>query len=203
MVSYCYQVSTVPQTETRVTYTVTPDGKVHVEAHYFGQKGLPELPAFGMRLRLPGRMKRFSWYGYGPQECYIDRMEGAKLGIYASTPEENISPYLVPQECGNRTGCRWLAVSDGKEKGLKFVADGQPFQASVLPYTAEELELAAHWDELASPQYTNVCIYSAMRGLGGDDSWGAPVYPEYCVSGEEDQVLRFTIEPKTDKGCEE
>lgn len=195
MVSYCYLVNTIPQTETRVTYTVTLEGKIRVEVHYFGQTGLPELPAFGFRLRLPGRMKEFSWYGYGPQECYIDRMEGAKLGIYTLTPEENISPYLVPQECGNHTGCRWLTVWDKEGHGLRFVADGQPFQSSVLPYTAEELELAAHWDELASPQYTNVCIYSAMRGLGGDDSWGAPVYPEYCISAEEDQVLTFTIEP--------
>lgn len=202
MISYCYQVNTVPQTETRVTYTVTPQGKIQVEAHYYGQKGLPELPAFGMRLRLPGRMKAFSWYGYGPQECYIDRMEGAKLGVYTSTPEENISPYLVPQECGNHTGCRWLILCDKEGKELKFTAgeedDGKnvraSFQASVLPYTAEELELAAHRDELASPQYTNVCLYSAMRGLGGDDSWGAPVYPEYCISAEEDQVLRFVID---------
>ena len=195
IVSYIYQVNTALPTETRVTYTVTPDGKIHTEAHYLGQKGLPELPVFGMRLRLPGRMKNFSWYGYGPQECYIDRMEGAKLGIYTSAPEDNISPYLVPQECGNRVGCRWLTVQDKDGHGLRFTADEAPFQASVLPYTAEELELAAHWNELASPQYTNVCIYSAMRGVGGDDSWGAPVYPEYCISAEEDQVLRFTIEP--------
>lgn len=215
MVSYCYQVNTVPQTETRVTYTVTQEGKIQVEAHYYGQKGLPELPVFGMRLRLPGRMKEFSWYGYGPQECYIDRMEGAKLGIYTSTPEDNISPYLVPQECGNHMGCRWLAVRDGEGNELRFVAGEEgleenseihqekgggkvraSFQASVLPYTAEELELASHWDELASPQYTNVGIYSVMRGLGGDDSWGAPVYPEYCISAEEDHVLRFGIELK-------
>ncbi len=195
IVSYIYQVNTALPTETRVTYTVTPDGKIHTEAHYLGQKGLPELPVFGMRLRLPGRMKNFSWYGYGPQECYIDRMEGAKLGIYTSAPEDNISPYLVPQECGNHVGCRWLTVQDKDGHGLRFTADEAPFQASVLPYTAEELELAAHWNELASPQYTNVCIYSAMRGVGGDDSWGAPVYPEYCISAEEDQVLRFTIEP--------
>ena len=181
---------------------MTPEGKIQVEAHYYGQKGLPELPAFGMRLRLPGRMKEFSWYGYGPQECYIDRMEGAKLGVYTSTPEANISPYLVPQECGNHTGCRWLILRDKEGNELTFTAgeedNGKPvrpsFQASVLPYTAEELELAAHWDELASPQYTNVCLYSAMRGLGGDDSWGAPIYPEYCISAEEDQVLRFVID---------
>lgn len=200
-VSFTYYLNVTPDTRTKVTYVVTVDGKIQVTAHYFGKQGLPQLPAFGMRLRLPGRMREFSWYGYGPKECYPDRMEGARLGIYASTPEENISPYLVPQECGNRTGCRWLSVDDGKGHGLVFTAGcgkepGESFQASVLPYTAEELELAAHWDELASPQYTNVCIYSAMRGLGGDDSWGAPVYPEYCISGEEDQVLVFTIERK-------
>lgn len=193
-VSYIYHLTVTPETETRVTYTVTANGQIEVEAHYFGKKGLPQLPAFGMRFRLPGRMKGFSWYGYGPEECYVDRMEGARLGVYTSTPEKNVSPYLMPQECGNRTGCRWLKVDDGEGNRLVFTA-GNPsaFQAGVLPYTAEELEMAYHWDELPSPQYTNVCIYSAMRGVGGDDSWGAPVYPEYCISGEEDQVLRFTV----------
>ncbi len=209
-VTYTYHLTVRPAAETKVTYVVTPEGKVQVEAHYYGTKGLPELPAFGMRFRLPGRMKEFSWYGLGPDECYVDRMEGARMGIYTMTPEENVSPYLVPQECGNRTGCRWLSVKDGNGNTLTFSAEVNEgdtaeavsfpqaavrpsFQASVLPFTAEELENAMHWDELASPQYTNVCIYSAMRGVGGDDSWGAPVYPEYCVSAEKDQVLRFTI----------
>ncbi len=209
-VSYTYHLTVSPETAVKVTYRVTPEGRIRAAAHYFGRKGLPELPAFGMRFRLPGRMKAFSWYGYGPEECYIDRMEGAKLGVYTSSPEDNVSPYLMPQECGSRTGCRWLTVEDHKGHGLRFTAveavsvpepeeDGQKrtrasFQASVLPYTAEELELAAHWDELAPAQYTNVCLYSDMRGVGGDDSWGAPVYPEYCVSGEEDHELIFVIE---------
>lgn len=193
-VVFTYHLGTVPQTETKVTYIVTPDGRIQVEAHYYGKEDLPELPAFGMRLRLPGRMKTFSWYGYGPQECYTDRMEGAKLGIYTSTPKESISPYLLPQECGNHVGCRWLKTEDEDGNGLMLRAQDEHFQASVLPYTAEEMEIAAHWNELAPSQYTNVCLYSAMRGVGGDDSWGAPVYPEYCVSAETDHILRFTIE---------
>lgn len=205
-VTYCYRLTVTPATETKVTYVVTPDGRIQVTARYQGKTGLPQLPVFGMRFRLPGRMKTFSWYGYGPKECYPDRMEGARLGIYHSTPEENISPYLVPQECGNRTGCRWCWAEDQEGHKLVFEAGEtgsapvkKSFHSSVLPYTAEELELARHWDELPSPQYTNVCLYSAMRGVGGDDSWGAPVYPEYCISGEMDQELVFTIsktEPK-------
>ncbi len=232
-VTYTYHLTVVPAAVTKVTYVVTPDGKIQVEAHYFGEKGLPQMPAFGMRLRIPGRMKTFSWYGLGPEECYPDRMEGARMGIYTRTPEENCSPYLVPQECASRAGCRWLQVEDENGNVLKFQAgvnegdtaeamaeaamagaaeengafnrdakkETRPaFQASVLPFTAEELETAMHWDELPSPQYTNVCIYSAMRGVGGDDSWGAPVYPEYCVSAEKDQVLRFTISMEKKNG---
>lgn len=193
-VIFTYHLITMPAAQTKVTYVVTPEGKIQVEARFFGQPGLPELPVFGMRFRLPGRIREFSWYGYGPEECYPDRMNGARLGIYSSTPEKNLSPYLVPQECGCRTGCRWLSVEDEKGHQLLFQAEAKKsVYSSVLPYTAQELELAAHWDELPSPQYTNVCIYSAMRGVGGDDSWGAPVYPEYCISGEEDQRVAFTI----------
>ncbi len=207
-VSFTYGLITTPAAKTKVTYVVTSEGKIQVEARFFGKKGLPELPAFGMRFRLPGRVREFSWYGYGPEECYPDRMNGARLGVYSSTPEESLSPYLVPQECGCRMGCRWLSVEDQDGYQLMFQAESgegteagqtgqrkirESFMASVLPYTAQELELAAHWDELPSPQYTNVCIYSAMRGIGGDDSWGAPVYPEYCISGEEEQRVAFTI----------
>ena len=45
---------------------------------------------------------------------------------------------------------------------------------------------ALHIEELPPVRYTVVNILGKQRGVGGDDSWGAPVYPEYCVSGEED-----------------
>ena len=63
----------------------------------------------------------------------------------------------------------------------------------ITGYTAEELEHAAHVEELPQPRYTVVTILAAMRGVGGDDSWGAPVYPEYCVSGEHDITFSFVI----------
>ena len=198
-VIFTYHLTAGLNTRTQVTYTVTPEGRIHVRVHYYGKEGLPELPAFGLRLRIPGRVKTYSWYGHGPGECYPDRMESARLGIYTSAPEASLAPYLMPQDCGNHTGCRWLSADDGMGHRLKFTAiAGEPFQASVLPYTAEELESAAHWNELSSPRYSNVCIYGAMRGVGGDDSWGAPVYPEYCVSGENDIVYSFYISGEDD-----
>lgn len=192
--TYTYDLSTLPATQTHVMYRVTGDGRIHVTAHYEGKPGLPELPLFGMRFRLLEEADAFTWYGMGPEENYSDRAEGARLGIYHSTPAENLSRYLVPQECGNRIGTRWLEVMGRDGKGLRFTADQTPFDLCVLPYTAEELESALHAEELPPVHYTIVSILGKQRGVGGDDSWGAPVYPEYCVSGEEDIEVGFWIE---------
>ncbi len=193
-ICFTYGLTVNPETKTQVTYRVTPDGRIQVTAHYFGQKGLPELPLFGMRFRFLDTMDAFSWYGMGPDENYCDRAEGARLGIYHSTPAANMSRYLLPQECGNRTGTRWLEVTDRRGGGLRFTAVETPFEMSVLPYTAEELESALHPEELPVPHYTIVNILAKQRGVGGDDSWGAPVYPEYCISGEEDIEFSFVLE---------
>lgn len=196
-VTYTYEFSTVPKVSTEVTYEVDGSGAIHVRAVFRGQKGLPELPAFGMRLITPEAAKKFTWYGRGPEENYCDRNEGARLGIFEDTPDNNLSRYLVPQECGNRTGVRWLKVSDMEGHSIIFCSAGQAFDASVLPYTAEELEAATHREELPVPRYTVVNILGAMRGIGGDDSWGAPVHREYCISGEEELVTEFSIERRS------
>lgn len=193
-VTYTYELSTVPKAVTEVSYEVDGGGRIRVKAVFHGQKGLPQLPAFGMRLITPEAAAEFTWYGRGPKENYCDRNEGARLGIYKDTPEHNLSRYLVPQECGNRTGVRWLKVSDGEGNSIGFRSAGKAFDASVLSYTAEELESATHREELPIPRYTAVNILGAMRGVGGDDSWGAPVYPEYCVSGEGVLVTEFIID---------
>lgn len=193
-VTYTYHLPVVPQTETRVKYVVTPDGKITVKAHYYGVEGLPELPLFGMRFRFLEDVNAFTWYGHGPKETYADRCSGARLGIYEGTPAGSLSRYLVPQECGNHTGVRWLEVRNREGKRLKFTALDRPFEMSVLPHTALELENATHREELPVPHYTIVNILARQRGVGGDDSWGAPVYPEYCISGEEDVEFGFVIE---------
>ena len=115
------------------------------------------------------------------------------MGRYTSTPNKEVSPYLVPQECGNHTDTRWVEIDGAAGGRLRLEAAAEPFQFSVLPYTAEELEQAMHPHELPPQNYTNVVIAAKMRGVGGDDSWGAPVYPEYCISAEEDISLEFII----------
>ena len=50
-----------------------------------------------------------------------------------------------------------------------------------------------HRDELPDPTYTWVRIAAKQMGVGGDDSWGAPVHQEFKISSEEAMTLEFII----------
>lgn len=189
-----YTVPVFPQTKSYISYTVEGDGKIHIYALYKGVEGLPPMMTFGMDFKLKERYHNVRYYGYGPEENYIDRRAGVKLGIHSATAKENMSGYLVPQECGNHTGVRWVEVTDEDGKGLRFEQEGQPFENSVLPYSAYELEAATHLEELPVSQFTWVRILAVQMGVGGDDSWGAPVRSQYRISSGQDQELRFSIQ---------
>ncbi|MBA2906142.1 beta-galactosidase [Clostridium saccharobutylicum] len=190
---YTYELPTVPSTSVKIIYEIAEDGIIKVNIAYKGVKGLPELPVLGMNFRLLAEFNSFVWYGMGPDENYIDRSEGAKLGVFKSTHLENLSKYLVPQECGNRTGTRWVKVQNEKGEGLKFSYNKAPFEFSVLPYNNIELENALHEEELPPVNYTNVNIIGKQMGVGGDDSWGAPVLNEFCIDSSKDLEYSFII----------
>ena len=188
-----YALPTIPVTRQRVAYTVTGDGAVTVEATYFGQEGLPSMPAFGMQFRLQEQYRNFRFYGFGPEETYLDRRDGGRLGIFSGNAKDNMSRYMIPGECGNHVETRWLEVFNEAGVGIRFEAGETPFENSVLPYSCYELEQAMHDYELSDSHYTWVRIMGCQMGIGGDDSWGAPVQRRYWLDSNVDRVLKFTI----------
>ena len=190
---YKFEMPTRIKTTNTVKYTVTPNGSIKVNINYEGVEGLPEIPLYSMDFKLKNDLDIFEYYGYGPEENYIDRNNGARLGVFENTAKNNMSRYLVPQECGNRTKVRWLRVISEDNKGLKFSYVDKPFEMSVLPYSAYELENAMHIYELPPINYTWVRIIAKQMGVGGDDSWGAPVHEEFTIPSNEDIDLSFII----------
>ncbi|MFV0359332.1 glycoside hydrolase family 2 TIM barrel-domain containing protein [Tropicimonas sp.] len=178
-----------------VSYRVGRDGLIHVAASYPGAAGLPDLPVFGLQFTLPPEFDRFRYYGLGPDENYSDRCRGARLGVYDGTVAGNLSPYPVPQECGNRTGVRWAAVTDAGGRGLRFAAEAAPFELGVLPWNAFELESALHPEELPPVCRTVVTLAARQLGVGGDDSWGAPVHAQFLIPADQPLDLRVALAP--------
>jgi beta-galactosidase len=162
-----------------------------------GRKNLPELPRFGMRLRLPKAFDRIEWYGRGPHENYCDRFTSAFVGRYRSTVREQFVPYPSLQENGYKTDVRWVALRDANGLGIEFVGmDLLSFSA--LPYTIEDLTpLKRGWKpvtELAERDFVELNIDFKQMGVGGDDSWGARPHPQYTLFPE-DYSYRFRIHP--------
>lgn len=95
---FTYKTITVPSTAVEVSYTVTADGRIAVQVHYHGKKGLPELPVFGIRFIMPTKASGYMYEGLSG-ETYPDRMAGGVQGSY-EVKGLPVTPYLVPQDCG-------------------------------------------------------------------------------------------------------
>ena len=200
-ITFSYETIVPPVNTVDVTYTVRKTGELVVSVHYHGTEGLPQLPVFGLRLIMPTMADKYRYDGLSG-ETYPDRMAGGVKGIWE---ENSIAPvpYIVPQDCGMHMDAKWVEIYrhrslDNTQKMrdmqmLKISATDREFAFSCLPYTAEELENATHQEELPPARRTVLCVYGAVRGVGGIDSWGSDVEREYQIDATKDIQFSFKI----------
>lgn len=195
VISYRYKLPMYEDKYVGMVYTAHENGKIDVCVTYEGIEGLPEMPEFGITVKVRPDLNLQQWYGLGPQENYRDRNNGYKLGIYSENVTEDLTPYVIPQECANRTGIRYTMVTDSEGLGMKFESNDAPeyMEASILPYTPHEIENARHIYELPPVNYSVVKLSKYQMGIGGDDSWGSRPHPEYIIESDKKHEFRFTM----------
>jgi beta-galactosidase len=162
----------------RHTRVVT--GPTSVEHHHVVEvpDELADLPRVGVTFAVPRRFTRVRWFGRGPHENYPDRAAGAPLGIYEGSPDE--PPYLVPQEFGLRTDCRWFELVDPRRGDVLRIDVLHPraLHVSAVHVTAADLFAAPTQTELQPRPELVVHLDVAHRGLG-TASCGPDVLPRY------------------------
>jgi beta-galactosidase len=165
----------------KTIYTVYGNGDIIIDSTFTpAGDNLPDLPRFGMQMAVPGRFNNLTWLGRGPQENYWDRKTGAAFGLYSGNVNNLIHLYVRPQENGNRSDVRWMALT--APEGVGLVAVGMPtIDVSAWPFTMQELEKAKHIHELPHRDTITVNLDYKQMGVGGDDSWGARTHPEYTL----------------------
>ncbi len=173
--------------DTLYTYTIYANGDVVVDmSGVIDGSGAPEtFPRIGLRMALPNDCELAEWYGRGPGEAYSDSKQAAKFGIYRKTVRELFAEYIVPQENGNRTDIRWLAMTNKQGAGL--LATGSPqspqFDFTARRHTSEDLEKARHTVELNEHDRVYLHLDLAQNGLGSA-SCGPGVLPQYVLKAE-------------------
>jgi beta-galactosidase len=161
---------------------------VDLQVQCFGE--LPPLPRLGLTMSLPEGFETFTWLGRGPEESYNDRKAGVPVGLYRSTVNEQFVPYILPQEHGNKTDVRWVALSNADGKGLLVIAEPL-MEASASHFSADDLYRAMHTNELTRRLEVILNLDAAQCGLGGN-SCGPATLEQYLVQpGEFKMRLLF------------
>jgi beta-galactosidase len=168
-----------------VTYRWTPAGDglrltLHVVPE--GPWDFP-LPRLGVRLALPAEFSSVRWFGRGPGEAYPDSRAAARVGLFRSAVSAMQTPYVRPQENGNRTDVRWAEFTAADGRCLR--ADGAPsFELTVRPWTSEDLDRARHTRDLVPRDRVFVNLDYGHTGLGSA-SCGPAALPEYRLQARE------------------
>ncbi|MFB6769438.1 glycoside hydrolase family 2 TIM barrel-domain containing protein [Streptomyces sp. NPDC056337] len=181
------------------TYTVFGNGEIKVDnALHPGAATLPYIPEIGTLLFLPGRLDRLHYYGRGPEENHWDRNTGTDVGLYSGTVAEQWTPYIRPQENGNKTDVRWIALTD--RHGVGLLASGEPLlEANASYFTPEDLSAGVRHDYQLTPRDEVVLrLNHRQMGVGGDNSWGAHTHDEFKLFADRDYAYTYRLRPLTD-----
>ena len=182
------------QVESTTTFTTIGNGALRVEHEVVIPEHLEDLPRVGASFEIPTRFNALRWYGRGPHENYPDRSASAMVGIYEGVPDP--LPYLMPQEFGLRTECRWLECTDPSTgETIRVDADGCVLHMSVLPHTDSDLYSARDQTELHTHENLVVHIDIAHRGLG-TASCGPDTLPKYIVKSGTHRFAYVVSSPK-------
>ena len=86
--------------------------------------------------------------------------------------------YSEPQETGNKTDVRWVALTNNRGVGL--LAVGMPLlSVNALHYTTDDLQSAKHSYQMTRRDFVTLNLDLQQMGVGGDNSWGARPHDEF------------------------
>ena len=185
----------------QTTYRIYGSGDIMVQNQFTVDKSqkLPELPRFGMNLQMPKGFTNMQWYGRGPHESYWDRKTGAAIGLYKGNVWAQYHPYVRPQETGNKTDTRWVALQN--KQGFGLAVFGQSvLSCSAYQFANSDLDHVSsliynrHTTDVVPRNLVTLNIDYKQMGLGGDNSWGARTHKEYTLPAQ-DYNYSFRIRP--------
>ncbi|HWF76467.1 MAG TPA: glycoside hydrolase family 2 TIM barrel-domain containing protein [Caulobacteraceae bacterium] len=172
------------------SYAITPDGRIRVANRFSVDPALDDLPRLGVTLTAPAGFEAVEWLGVGPGDTYSDRNRAGWVGRFEGTVAGQYVPYVVPQEHGNRTGLRWLALRSG-EAGVRLTP-ARSCEGSVSHFTPDDLFAASHAHQLTRRPEVLINLDVAQRGLG-TASCGPDTLERYRI-GPGDYALDFDLE---------
>ena len=142
------------------------------------------FPRVGVRFKLKDKCHQFTFFGYGPDESYVDKHIHNKMGEFTVTPKSSMGNNLKPQECGSHYYSSYVLAND-----LSMTAE-KPFSFSLLPYSLETLRDTKHDYELKNKGEGYVSLDIAQAGVG-THSCGPRLDKKYWIPRKDKNVFKI------------
>ncbi len=181
---------------TVMTFAVYGSGDIVVETKYEpGKEKLPMMPRFGTELIAAAGLENLAWYGRGPKETHIDR-DFERVGVYRSTVDKEWVEYSRPQENGNKTDVRWVALTNASGVGL-LAAASETLSVAARHYTKTDIDRAAYTFMMQRHPETFLNLDWKQMGAGGIDSWSPNAWPmqPYRIQPDKPYSFRYRLTP--------
>lgn len=147
----------------------------------------------GLTLNLDASLTEIRYNGRGPEENYIDRHTGSRLGQWKAKIHDFYNDQLLkPQDSGNRTEVRSLTLN-GEKNALTLTFD-EPVGMNIMTWDELSLASAAHLKDAQKLDQPLLHLDAAQRGLG-NGSWGAEPLKEYQIKQNQTYTVSFQIKP--------
>ena len=205
-----YKLPTVNTNHT-VTYTINGNGIVKIDNELNASDYKEDIPRIGMRMQIAKEYKNVTYYGRGPWENYQDRNTSTFIDVFKTTVSDFYVPYVRPQENGNRTNIRWMALMNSEENGLLISSPSQKgLSISALHMPNEDFDISndlnyskenkkarfsKHTSDIKEQDLVQLNIDLAQRGLGGDDSWWSKPQEKYQIKSALKHSYSFYLIP--------
>ncbi|MDY3030637.1 MAG: glycoside hydrolase family 2 TIM barrel-domain containing protein [Clostridia bacterium] len=154
-------------------YTFFADGRIDVALNGIFDNSRTFLPRLGFEFTTGE--KHFKYFGYGPNESYVDMHHGSKMGMYESTAQDEYVDYIKPQEHGNHYNTKYLKLGDFE------VISNNSMEINISEYSSKELTRKSHNFELEKDENIHVRIDYKVSGLGSG-SCGPELLEQYRMN---------------------
>lgn len=199
------------KTEHQTVYTIYGNGMIKIANSLNASSYKGDIPRVGMRMQIPKNYDAVTYYGRGPWENYQDRKSSSFIDVYSSLIRDMYVPYIRPQENGNRTDVRWMALSNENNEGLLIAAPvSQQLSITALHMLNEDFDItdgldysknnknanySKHTTDIVERDLIQLNIDMQQRGLAGDDSWYSKPQKAYQIDAQQKHQYSFYLIP--------
>ena len=159
-------------------YEINGFGDVVISNNIQASDRVTTLPKIGTQFQMPLKFNKVKYFGKDT-ENYPDRNSSGKTNVYAKNARDFFELHEEPQDNGNHSETRWLALTSEEGFGM-FVTSDELFNFSIYQYSDKNLSVAERINQMEKTDYWTVNVDYKQAPLG-TATCGPGVHDKYLI----------------------